>query len=74
MKRMQFSVPVEQDGPAEAPLVTMDQADGTLIINTTARTLQTAPSVNGPWENVAAPLQIKLDELRPAEFFRAINP
>ena len=74
MKRMQFSVPVEQDGPAEAPLVTMDQADGTLIINTTAGTLQTAPSVNGPWENVAAPLQIKLDELRPAEFFRAINP
>jgi len=74
MKGQQFIVPVKQNGPAEAPSVTIDQAEDVLIINTTLGTLQIAPSVNGPWKDVASPLQIKLDDLRSAEFFRAANP
>ena len=74
MEGMQFTVPVKQDGPAEAPLVTIETGDGILIINTTVGTLQASPSVNGPWENVEAPLQLNLNDLGAAEFYRAVNP
>ena len=44
-----------------------------LIIDTTGSgTLQSAPSVIGPWKNVAAPLQLNLNELDAAGFFRAV--
>ena len=65
---MQFTVPVKQDGPAEAPLVTIETGDGILIINTTVGTLQASPSVNGPWENVEAPLQLNLKTLEQRSF------
>ena len=68
MERMQFTVPVKQDGPAEAPLVTIETGDGILIINTTVGTLQASPSVNGPWENVEAPLQLNLKTLEQRSF------
>ncbi len=74
MEGMQFTVPVKQDSPAEAPLVTIETGDGILIINTTVGTLQASPSVNGPWENVEAPLQLNLNDLGAAEFYRAVNP
>ena len=74
MEGMHFTVPVEQDGPAEAPLVTIEAENGVLIINATVGTLQAAPSVNGPWENVEAPLQLNLNDLGAAEFYRAVNP
>ena len=67
-------VPVEQEGDqAEPPLVTLEEGDGVIIINTSSGSLQTAPSVIGPWENVAAPLQLNLNELGEAGFFRAVN-
>ena len=68
MEGMQFTVPVKQDGPAEAPLVTIETGDGILIINTTVGTLQASPSVNGPWENVEAPLQLNLKTLEQRSF------
>lgn len=74
MESTQISVQVERDGPAEAPVVTIDQVDGVLIINTTSGTLQSAPSVNGPWENVPTPLQLNSDAMGAAEFFRAVTP
>ncbi len=74
MEGMHFTVPVKQDGPAEAPLVTIEAENGVLIINATVGTLQAAPSVNGPWENVEAPLQLNLNDLGAAEFYRAVNP
>ena len=73
MEGMQFTVPVKQDSPAEAPLVTIETGDGILIINTTVGTLQASPSVNGPWENVEAPLQLNLNDLGAAEFYRAVT-
>jgi len=67
-------VPVEQEGDqAEAPIVTLDQGDGVIIINTSSGSLQAAPSIIGPWENVAAPLQLNVSELGEAGFFRAVN-
>ena len=48
------------------------ESDGVLIIDTTGGTLQSAPSVIGPWKNVAAPLQLNLNELDVAGFFRAV--
>ena len=68
MEGMQFNVPVKQDGPAEAPLVTIETGDGILIINTTVGTLQASPSVNGPWGNVEAPLQLNLKTLEQRSF------
>ena len=68
MERMQFPVPVKQDGPAEALLVTIETGDGILIINTTVGTLQASPSVNGPWENFEAPLQLNLKTLEQRSF------
>ena len=68
MEGMQFTVPVKQDGPAEAPLVTIETGDGILIINTTVGTLQASPSVNSPWENVEAPLQLNLKTLEQRSF------
>ena len=68
MEGMQFTVPVKQDGLAEAPLVTIETEDGILIINTTVGTLQASPSVNGPWENVEAPLQLNLKTLEQRSF------
>ena len=68
MEGMQFTVPVKQDGPAEVPLVTIETGDGILIINTTVGTLQVSPSVNGPWENVEAPLQLNLKTLEQRSF------
>jgi hypothetical protein len=46
------------------------EGDGVLIIDTTGGTLQSAPSVIGPWKNVASPLH--LNELDAAGFFRAM--
>ncbi|MEC8988013.1 MAG: hypothetical protein VYB66_02120, partial [Verrucomicrobiota bacterium] len=67
-------VPVEQEGDqAEAPIVTLDEGDGVIIINTSSGSLQAAPSIIGPWENVAAPLQLNVSELGEAGFFRAVN-
>jgi hypothetical protein len=67
-------VPVEQEsGQAEPPVITLEEGDGVIIINTSAGSLQAAPSVIGPWENVAAPLQLNLNELGEAGFFRAVN-
>ena len=67
-------VPVEQEGDqAEPPLVTLEEDDGMIIINTSSGSRQAAPSVIGPWENVAAPLQLNLNELGEAGFFRAVN-
>ena len=74
MEGMQFTVPVKQDGPAEAPLVTIETGDGILIINTTVGTLQASPSVNDPWKNIETPPQLNLNDLRSAEFYRAVNP
>lgn len=68
MEGMQFTVPVKKYGPAEAPLVTIETGDGILIINTTVGTLQASPSVNGPWENVEAPLQLNLKTLEQRSF------
>jgi hypothetical protein len=66
-------VPVEQEGDqAEPPVVTLEEGDGVIIINTSSGSLQAAPSVIGPWENVAAPLQLNLNELDAAGFFRAV--
>ena len=67
-------VPVEQEGDqAEPPVVTLEEGDGVIIINTSSGSLQAAPSVIGPWENVDAPLQLNLNELGEAGFFRAVN-
>ena len=67
-------VTVEQEGgQAEPPVVTLEEGDGVIIINTSSGSLQAAPSVIGPWENVAAPLQLNLNELGAAGFFRAVN-
>ena len=67
-------VPVEQEsGQAEPPIVTLEEGDGVIIINTSSGSLQAAPSVIGPWENIAAPLQLNLNELGEAGFFRAVN-
>ena len=64
---------VEQEGgPVETPIVTLAEGDGVLIIDTTGGTLQSAPSVIGPWKNVDAPLQLNLNELDAAGFFRAV--
>ncbi|MBT6102584.1 MAG: hypothetical protein HOH62_01670, partial [Verrucomicrobia bacterium] len=64
---------VEQEGgPVEKPIVTLAEGDGVLIIDTTGGTLQSAPSVIGPWKNVDAPLQLNLNELDAAGFFRAV--
>jgi hypothetical protein len=66
-------VPVEQEGgPVEPPAVMITEGDGVLIIDTTGGTLQSAPSVIGPWKNVASPLQLNLNELDAAGFFRAV--
>ncbi|OUV34804.1 MAG: hypothetical protein CBC62_10825 [Opitutia bacterium TMED102] len=53
---------------------TENKFNGVLIINITRGTLHSAPSVNGPWENVPAPLQLNSDAMGAAEFFRAVNP
>lgn len=74
MEEMQFTVPIKLDGPAEAPLVTIETDDRVLIIKTTVGTLQASPSVNGPWKNIETPLQLNLNDLRAAEFYRAVNP
>ena len=63
----------QEGGQAEPPIVTLEEGDGIIIINTSSGSLQTAPSVIGPWENVAAPLQLNLNELGEAGFFRAVN-
>ncbi len=68
-----ITVVVEQEGgPVEPPVVTLKDGDGTLSIDTTSGTLQSAPSVNGPWEDVTAPLLLNLNELDAAGFFRAV--
>ena len=74
MEEMQFTVPIKLDGPAEAPLVTIETDDRVLIIKTTVGTLQASPSLNGPWKNIETPLQLNLNDLRAAEFYRAVNP
>jgi hypothetical protein len=56
----------------ETPIVTLAEGDSVLIIDTTGGTLQSAPSVIGPWKNVDAPLQLNLNELDAAGFFRAV--
>ena len=67
-------VPVEQEsGQAEPPLVTLEEGDGVIIINTSSGSLQAAQRVIGPWEKIAAPLQLNLNELGEAGFFRAVN-
>ncbi|MFT6563256.1 MAG: hypothetical protein ACJAX6_001648 [Limisphaerales bacterium] len=67
-------VQVKQEGDqAEPPVVTLEEGDGVIIINTSSGSLQTAPSVIGPWENVAAPLQLNFNKLGVAGFFRAAN-
>ena len=63
----------QEGGQAEAPIVSLEEGDGIIIINTSSGSLQTAPSVIGPWENVAAPLQLNLNEPGKAGFFRAVN-
>ena len=68
------AVMVEQEGsPVEPPVVKLSKRDGVLIIGTTNGTLQSASSVTGPWKNVAAPLQLNLNGLDDAGFFRAVN-
>ena len=68
-----ITVAVEQEGgPVESPVVTLKDSDGTFSIDTTSGTLQSAPSVNGPWEDVTAPLLLNLNELDAAGFFRAV--
>ena len=52
MREMQFTVQIKLDGPAEAPLVTIETDDRVLIIKTTVGTLQASPSVNDPWKNI----------------------
>ncbi|MBC8243773.1 MAG: hypothetical protein H8E20_05210 [Verrucomicrobia bacterium] len=69
----QVVIGVEQEGgPVEPPVVSLHSTDGTLSIDTTRGTLQSAPSVNGPWEDVTAPLLLNLNELDAAGFFRAV--
>ena len=63
----------QEGGQAEAPIVSLEEGDGIIIINTSSGSLQTGPSVIGPWENVAAPLQLNLNEPGKAGFFRAVN-
>jgi hypothetical protein len=66
-------IPVEQEGgPVEPPAVMITEGDGVLIIDTTGGTLQSASSVIGPWKNVDSPLQLNLNELDAASFFRAV--
>ena len=74
MQEMQFTVQIKLDGTAEAPLVTIEKDDRVLIIKTTVGTLQASPSLNGPWKNIETPLQLNLNDLRAAEFYRAVNP
>ena len=62
----------QEGGPVEPPAVMITESDGVLIIDTTGGTLQSAPSVIGPWKNVASPLQLNLNELDAAGFFRAV--
>ena len=66
-------VPVEQEGGSvEPPVVMITESAGVLIMGTTGGTLQSAPSVIGPWKNVDTPLQLNLNELDAAGFFRAV--
>ena len=74
MQEMQFNVQIKLDGPAEASLVTIATDDRVLIIKTTVGTLQASPSVNEPWKNIETPQQLNLNDLRPADFYRAVNP
>tara|TARA_Y100001933_G_C18954767_1_gene545455 strand:- start:1007 stop:1405 length:399 start_codon:yes stop_codon:yes gene_type:complete len=74
MQEMQFTVQIKLDGTAEAPLVTIEKDDRVLIIKTTVGTLQASPSVNDPWKNIETPLHLNLNDLRSAEFYRAVNP
>ena len=47
---------------------TENKLNGVLIINITSGTLHSAPSVNGPWENDPAPLQLNSDAREPQNF------
>ena len=74
MQEMQFTVQIKLDGPAEAPFVTIEKDDRVLIIKTTVGTLQASPSVNEPWKIIETPLQLNLNDLLSAGFYRAVNP
>jgi len=74
MQEMQFTVQIKLDGPAEAPLVTIETHDRVLIIKTTVGTLQASPGVDDPWKNIETPLQLNLNDLGQPSFIVQLIP